>query len=119
MYVGEIVRTLLLLSCFRYNYIISLRQIFSQVFLRFEHVVLLFLFVQCFSACCSYQEYSYIKTTCTGTQTKIGPILTYCIKYVRIRASEKLYSGTSLKQTLTGQKFLFALQRCPPWRGLN
>ena len=29
------------------------------------------------------------------------------------------YSGTSLKWALTGQKFLSALQRCPPWRGLN
>ena len=29
------------------------------------------------------------------------------------------YSGTSLKRTLTGQKFLPALERCPPWRGLN
>ena len=29
------------------------------------------------------------------------------------------YSGTSLKRTLTGQKFLSALERCPPWRGLN
>ena len=29
------------------------------------------------------------------------------------------YSGTSLKRTLTGQKFLSALERCSPWRGLN
>ena len=29
------------------------------------------------------------------------------------------YSGTSLKRTLTGQKFSFSLERCPPWRGLN
>ena len=29
------------------------------------------------------------------------------------------YSGTSLKRTLTGQKVLSALERCPPWRGLN
>ena len=32
---------------------------------------------------------------------------------------EVIYSGTSLKRTLTGQKFLFALERCPPWRGLD
>ena len=30
-----------------------------------------------------------------------------------------LYSGTSLKPTLTGQKLLSALERCPSWRGLN
>ena len=30
-----------------------------------------------------------------------------------------IYSGTSLKRTLTGQKFLSALERCPLWRGLN
>ena len=30
-----------------------------------------------------------------------------------------LYSGTSLKRTLTGQKFLSGLERCPPWKGLN
>ena len=30
-----------------------------------------------------------------------------------------VYSGTSVKRTLTGQKLLFALERCPPWRGLN
>ena len=30
-----------------------------------------------------------------------------------------IYSGTSLKRKLTGQNFLFALERCPPWRGLN
>ena len=29
------------------------------------------------------------------------------------------YSGTSLKRTLAGQKFLSALERCPSWRGLN
>ena len=29
------------------------------------------------------------------------------------------YSGTSLKWTLTGQKFFSALERCLPWRGLN
>ena len=29
------------------------------------------------------------------------------------------YSGTSLKRTPTGQKLLSALERCPPWRGLN
>ena len=29
------------------------------------------------------------------------------------------YSGTSLKRTLTGQKFLSALKRRPPWRDLN
>ena len=29
------------------------------------------------------------------------------------------YSGTSLKRTLMGQQFLSALERCPPWRGLN
>ena len=29
------------------------------------------------------------------------------------------YSGTSLKRTLTEQKFLSALERCPPWKGLN
>ena len=29
------------------------------------------------------------------------------------------YSGTSLKRTLMGQKFLSALERCLPWRGLN
>ena len=28
------------------------------------------------------------------------------------------YSGTSLKWTLKGQKFLSALERCPSWRGL-
>ena len=28
-------------------------------------------------------------------------------------------SGTSLKRTLTGQTFLSALERCPPWRSLN
>ena len=33
--------------------------------------------------------------------------------------SEINYSGTSLKQTLMGQKFLSALERCTPWRGLN
>ena len=29
------------------------------------------------------------------------------------------YSGTSLKWTLTGQKLLSTLEKCPPWRGLN
>ena len=29
------------------------------------------------------------------------------------------YSGTSLKRTLTRQKLLSALERCPLWRGLN
>ena len=33
--------------------------------------------------------------------------------------NENKYRGTSLKRTLTGQKFLSALERCPPWRGLN
>ena len=32
---------------------------------------------------------------------------------------QTLYSGTCLKRTLTEQKFLSALDRCPPWRGLN
>ena len=37
-----------------------------------------------------------------------------------IKSKGKLeYSWTSLKQTLTGQKFLSALEWCPPWRGLN
>ena len=33
--------------------------------------------------------------------------------------NESLYSGTSLKRTLTGQKLLSAVERCLPWRGLN
>ena len=38
----------------------------------------------------------------------------------RVKATNTLnYSGTSLKRTLKGQKFLSALERCPPWRGLN
>ena len=32
---------------------------------------------------------------------------------------DRNYSGTSLKWTLTGQKFLSALEGYPPWRGLN
>ena len=32
---------------------------------------------------------------------------------------QKMYGGTSLKRRLTGQKFLSALERCPPWRGFN
>ena len=54
--------------------------------------------------------------------------LLFCFFYLRITKfheslvdSQKywIYSGTSLKQTLTGQKFLSALEGCPLWRGLN
>ena len=36
-----------------------------------------------------------------------------------LRKTKRDYSGTCLKRTLTGQKFLSALERCPPWRVLN
>ena len=53
--------------------------------------------------------------------TKKHPFSVPKILYIR-RQSNKIktiYSGTSLKQTRKGQNFLCALERCPPWRGLN
>ena len=39
--------------------------------------------------------------------------------FLSISLPVKWYSGTSLKWTLMGQKFLSPLERSPRWRGLN
>ena len=39
--------------------------------------------------------------------------------YIKYNLKIADYSGTSLKRTLTGQKFLSTLERSPPGRGLN